>query len=64
MTPPIRIFCVDDHALFREGLLRLLEGDPALAIVGSSDRLEIACFRGSAAGHFDAARGTPVEINF
>ena len=36
----------------------------ALAIVGSSDRLEIACFRGSAAGHFDAARGTPVEINF
>ena len=35
-----------------------------LAIVGSSDRLEIACFRGSAAGHFDAARGTSVEINF
>lgn len=36
----------------------------ALAIVGSSDRLEIACFRGSAAGHFDAGRGTPVEVNF
>jgi len=36
----------------------------ALAIVDSSDRLEIACFKGSAALHFGAARGTPVEVNF
>jgi two-component system nitrate/nitrite response regulator NarL len=36
MTAPIRVFCVDDHALFREGLLRLLEGDPAFTIVGSA----------------------------
>lgn len=36
MTAPIRLFVVDDHALFREGLLRLLEGDPAFTVVGSA----------------------------
>jgi two-component system nitrate/nitrite response regulator NarL len=36
MTAPVRIFVVDDHALFREGLLRLLEGDPAFTVVGSA----------------------------
>lgn len=33
----IRIFVVDDHALFREGLLRLLDTDETLRVVGSAD---------------------------
>jgi two-component system nitrate/nitrite response regulator NarL len=36
MSAPIRVFVVDDHALFREGLLRLLDGDESLAVVGSA----------------------------
>lgn len=34
---PIRVFVVDDHALFREGLLRLLNKDSGLEIMGSAD---------------------------
>lgn len=40
MSRPVRIFVVDDHALFREGLLRLLHKDQALEIVGSADSVE------------------------
>ena len=38
----IRIFVVDDHALFREGLLRLLDTDETLSVVGSADSAESA----------------------
>ncbi len=34
----------------------------AVAVVGSSGRLEIACFRGSAAAYFTAGCGTAVEV--
>ncbi len=33
----IRIFVVDDHALFRAGLLRLLDADETLRVVGNAD---------------------------
>lgn len=33
-TRAIRLFLVDDHALFRDGLARLLAGDPAFEVVG------------------------------
>lgn len=33
-SPQIRLFILDDHALFREGLLRLLESDPRFHIAG------------------------------
>jgi S-adenosyl-L-methionine hydrolase (adenosine-forming) len=36
----------------------------ALAIVGSSGRMEIACFKGNAAAVLGAGRGTPVEVKF
>lgn len=39
---PIRVFVVDDHALFREGLLRLLGGDDTLRVVDSADSAEAA----------------------
>lgn len=33
---PISLYVLDDHALFREGLLRLLEHDPSVRVVGSA----------------------------
>lgn len=42
MPHRIRIFVVDDHALFREGLLRLLDTDETLRVVGSADSAESA----------------------
>ena len=36
MPERIRVFVVDDHALFRAGLLRLLDADETLQVVGSA----------------------------
>jgi two-component system nitrate/nitrite response regulator NarL len=33
---PIRLYLLDDHALFREGLVRLLAADPEFHLVGSA----------------------------
>lgn len=33
----IRVFVVDDHALFREGLIRLLNSDASMSVVGSAE---------------------------
>ena len=33
-TRAIRLFLIDDHALFRDGLARLLSGDPSLEVIG------------------------------
>lgn len=38
----IRIYIVDDHALFREGLMRLLASDPEIEIVGAAGSVEQA----------------------
>ena len=35
-TPPIRILVVDDHTLFRRGLMALLARDPHLCVIGDS----------------------------
>ncbi len=40
MNGRIRVFVVDDHALFREGLLRLLSNDQTLEVAGSADSVE------------------------
>jgi DNA-binding NarL/FixJ family response regulator len=33
---PVRILIADDHAIFRDGLRRLLEADPGLTVVGEA----------------------------
>src|SRR6266480_285396 len=35
-TKPIRILIADDHAIFRDGLRKLLESEPGLAVVGEA----------------------------
>jgi two-component system, NarL family, nitrate/nitrite response regulator NarL len=35
-TAPVRIVIADDHPIFRDGLRRLLEGEPDLAVVGEA----------------------------
>lgn len=42
LDKPIRLFIVDDHALFREGLIRLLASDETLEIIGSAGSVEDA----------------------
>lgn len=37
---PIRLFLVDDHALFRDGLTRLLAADPEFELVGVEGTLD------------------------
>lgn len=37
MTEPVRVYILDDHGLFREGLARLLEGQPEFAVAGKSE---------------------------
>jgi two-component system nitrate/nitrite response regulator NarL len=39
---PIRLFLVDDHALFREGLARLLGADPDFELIGAEAIPEVA----------------------
>ncbi|WP_022977211.1 LuxR C-terminal-related transcriptional regulator [Nevskia ramosa] len=41
-SAPIRLYLLDDHMLFREGLLRLLDADPRFVVVGQSGLLEPA----------------------
>lgn len=44
-SSPITLFVVDDHALFREGLLRLLDSDPRLQVIGSAASADDALAR-------------------
>jgi two-component system nitrate/nitrite response regulator NarL len=39
---PISLYVLDDHALFREGLLRLLEHDPTIRVAGSAGAIPAA----------------------
>ena len=41
-TQAIRLFLLDDHALFREGLVRLLATDPELVLVGANGNPAVA----------------------
>ena len=35
-TKPIRILIADDHPIFRDGLRKLLESEPGLAVIGEA----------------------------
>jgi DNA-binding NarL/FixJ family response regulator len=34
LSKDIRLFVVDDHAMFREGLARLFESEPSISLSG------------------------------
>lgn len=53
VAEPIRVFVVDDHALFRQGLLRLLESDATFRVVGNA---------GSAEEAFQQLAHTPADV--
>ena len=36
-TAPLRILLIDDHALFRQGLMRLLEQEPGFTVTGQAE---------------------------
>jgi len=42
MSEAVRLFVVDDHALFCQGLMRLLDDDPVFRIVGNAGSVEAA----------------------
>jgi len=42
MSGEIRLLIIDDHSLFREGLVRLLAAEPGFQIVGSCEHLDKA----------------------
>ncbi len=42
MSDPIRLFVVDDHALFCQGLMRLLDDDPVFRILGNAGSVAAA----------------------
>lgn len=41
-TRPIRLYLLDDHALFREGLVRLLVSDPGFELIGAEALPDVA----------------------
>jgi two-component system nitrate/nitrite response regulator NarL len=49
----MRLFLLDDHALFREGLHRLLASDPMWQLVGQFGRVDEA---------LESLRNTPVDV--
>ena len=42
MKPEINVLICDDHPIFREGLKRIIEGDPRLSVVGEAEDGESA----------------------
>src|SRR6185369_9572296 len=40
VPPPIRIIIADDHLLFRQGLISLLQHEPEITIVGETERAD------------------------
>ena len=45
MTTPIRVFLLDDHEVVRQGLLRLIDADPDMTVVGEASTVAEALVR-------------------
>src|SRR3954468_4727764 len=45
MTTPIRVFLLDDHEVVRQGLLRLIDADPDMTVVGEAATVAEALVR-------------------
>jgi DNA-binding NarL/FixJ family response regulator len=47
MTSPIRVLCVDDHQIVREGLALIINQEPDMQVVGSAATADeaLALFR-------------------
>jgi len=48
LTGPTKVLLVDDHAVVREGYLRLLEDEPSISVVGEASNAVEACERARA----------------
>jgi len=49
-TAPIRVFLLDDHEVVRQGLLRLIDGDPGMTVVGEAASVHEALVRAPLSG--------------
>ena len=50
MADKLTVLLVDDHALVRKGFRRMLEDDPAIAVVGEASEGGITANAGGAGG--------------
>jgi two-component system nitrate/nitrite response regulator NarL len=64
----IRILIVDDHAMFREGIVRMLEREPGMEVVGqsasASEALELAVSGGASLVLLDVDLGSERGMDF
>ncbi|MBS1251477.1 MAG: Transcriptional regulatory protein LiaR [Anaerolineales bacterium] len=56
---PVEVLVVDDHALFREGLVGILNAQPDLEVVGEASDAEAVAWSRAGRGSYYAGAGRP-----